>query len=284
MTALLYNLINLVALAAVLFMGVELFYGVVLSSITDVQPKNELVYSKSRDNVLEKSPQESYHVITRRNLFGSADQASGSAKGKQEEFQDVEPTTLRITLLGTVSGDPNAGYAVIEEADGKKQGLFRVGDSIQEAVVERIRRGEVILNIGGKYEKLTMDEAARARAAGGGGEDVGPVAEDVSTIHVSRDRVDASLGNINQLLTQVRVRPHFNDGLPDGLAVSHIRPDSIFAQLGLKNGDVVKGVNGREIKSPNDIFKFYNSLKSGSDISVDVLRRGRLQTLQYSFK
>ncbi|MFO8089416.1 MAG: type II secretion system protein GspC [Desulfatiglandaceae bacterium] len=264
-------------------MGVELFYGGILSSINDVQPKYELAYSESRDSVLETRTQESYDVITKRNLFGSVDQVAGVEEVQEEEFKDIELTTLKISLLGTVSGDDNTGYAVIEEAAGKKQGLFRVGDSVQNAVVERIRRGEVILNIGGKYEKLTMDEAAQARAALRN-EDVAPVVEDVSTIPVSSEMVENSLGNINQLLTQVRVRPHFSDGLPDGLVLSHIRQDSIFGHLGLKNGDVVKGVDGREIKSPNDILSFYNSLKSGSDISVDVMRRGRLQTLRYSFR
>jgi general secretion pathway protein C len=283
MFSLIYNLFNLILLTAILFVGVDLFYGVLVSRINDVQPKHELVYSKSRTSDFEKSSEEFYRIITKRNLFGSVDQAGPVDKGKEEEFKDVEPTSLKISLLGTVSGDRNTGYAVIEESAGKKQGLFKVGDSIQDAVVERIRRGEVILKIGGKYEKLTMDEAAQTRAAGLK-DDAGPATETASTIPVSRDMVEGSLSNINQLLTQVRVRPHFSDGLPDGLAVSHIRPDSIFAQLGLKNGDVVKGVDGKEIKSPNDIFRFYNSLKSGSAISVDVLRRGQLQTLRYSFR
>jgi general secretion pathway protein C len=283
MTSILYNLLNLAALTGVLFMGVELFYGGVLSSINDVQPRYELAYSESRDSLLEPQTREFYDVITKRNLFGSVDQVAGVEEVQEEEFKGIELTTLKISLLGTVSGDDNTGYAVIEEPAGKKQGLFRVGDSVQNAVVERIRRGEVILNIGGKYEKLTMDEAAQARAALRN-EDLAPAVEDVSTIHVGSEMVENSLGNINQLLTQVRVRPHFSDGSPDGLVLSHIRQDSIFGQLGLKNGDVVKGVDGREIKSPNDILRFYNSLKSGSDLSVDVMRRGRLQTLRYSFR
>jgi len=264
-------------------MGVELFYGALISGIKDVQPGSEPVYSASGNSDLVKPSAEFYDVITRRNLFGSVDQTTGLDEVKEEEFKDIELTTLKISLLGTVSGDETTGYAVIEEAAGKKQGLFRVGDSVQNALVERIRRGEVILKVGDRYEKLTMDEAAQARAARPGAE-IASASGESSTIPVSRDMVEGALGNINQLLTQVRVRPYFKDGLPDGLAVSHIRPDSIIAKLGLRNGDVVKGVDGKEIKSPDDILNFYNSLKSGSDISVDVMRRGQLQTLHYSFR
>jgi general secretion pathway protein C len=276
-------LCHLAALTGVLAMGVELFYGALVSGIDDIRPRQEMVYSKSGESPEGKPPVEFYDVVTARNLFGSVDEAAVPEETGEEQFKGIEPTTLSVSLLGTVAGGEDGGYAVIEESAGRKQGLFRVGESIQDAVLKRIRRGEVILHVGGKYEKLTMDEAAKARSDSGGSA-AGSVATTGGRIPVSRGMIESSLANINQIMTQVRVRPHFSGGVPDGLAVSHIRPNSIFSRLGFENGDVVKGVDGRAIKSPEDIFNFYNRLKSGSDISVDVLRRGRTQTLKYSFK
>lgn len=279
---LIYSICNLVALTAVLAVGVDFFYGIVVSNIEEVRPRQDFVSSPSGERASGKAPLESYGVITARNLFGSVDRTASVEEVVEEEFEDIEPTTLKIALVGTVAGFEGGSYAVIQGASGRNQGLFRVGDTVQSALVKRIRRGEVILQVGEKLEKLTMDEAAEA-AAGGRRAEAAAGARGEMMIPVSRDMVERSLANINQLLTQVRVRPHFTDGQPDGLVVSHIRPNSIVAQLGLQNSDVVKGVDGREIKSPDDILSLYNSLKSGSDISVDVLRRGRLQTLRYSF-
>lgn len=285
MIGIIYNIVNLIAITAVLAMGVELFYGAVVSGIDDYKPRQELAYSSSGEQDTGKPPLPSYEVITSRNLFGSVDRMAAVEEVQEEELDAVEPTTLKISLLGTVAGHEDRAYAVIEEAAGKKQGLYRVGDSVQNALVKRIRRGEVILQVGDKLEKLSMAESASARADRRRAEaPATPVAEDAATIPVSRDVVESSLTNINQLLTQVRVRPHFTDGNPDGLAVSHIRPDSIIARLGLRNGDIIKGVDGSEIKTPDDILSFYNSLRSGSDISVDVMRGGRIQTLNYSFQ
>ena len=42
------------------------------------------------------------------------------------------------------------------------------------------------------------------------------------------------LKNINQLMSQVKVRPHFKDGKPNGLLLSHVQQNSIFKDMGLQ--------------------------------------------------
>ena len=67
------------------------------------------------------------------------------------------------------------------------------------------------------------------------------------------------------------------------MAVTGIKAGSIFRKMGLRNGDIVKGVNDNEIKSTEDLINIYNDLKSAPDISLQIMRRGQERSLNYSF-
>lgn len=271
---------NLLALSILIYTGVDLFYRIVNARLRQVDTKTLVVQQMPGDKGRRKPPLNDYRLIINRNVFGSAQKPSEEVRA--EELEALEPTSLKIALLGTVTGSPQNVVAVIEETDIKKQGLYKVGDSIKNAVIKMILRGKVILRIENRDEILTMDEARRTptekeyQASGPAGR--------VTTVTVSRSDVKKSLENINELLSQVRIRPHFKDGRPDGLALSRIKRGSIFAKLGLKNGDIVHGVNNRDIKSPDDMMDFYTKLKSGSHVSLQINRRGQRKTINYKFR
>jgi general secretion pathway protein C len=65
------------------------------------------------------------------------------------------------------------------------------------------------------------------------------------------------------------------------LAITGIKAGSIFRRMGLRNGDIVKGINGNEITSPEDLISLYNDLKSESDVSLQIVRRGAERSLNY---
>jgi general secretion pathway protein C len=85
-------------------------------------------------------------------------------------------------------------------------------------------------------------------------------------------------------MSQVKVRPHFKDGKPNGLLLSHVQQNSIFKDMGLQNGDIVKGVNGKEIQSVDDALKFYDNLKSSSSVELQIERQGEQLSINYQIE
>lgn len=280
MTKRYHTILNLLALSLVIYTGVGVFYRVVAARLRQVDYKTFVAQHIPDDKGHEKPPLDDYLLIVDRNIFGSVDRSH--EKVKAEEIEALEPTSLKIALLGTVSGIPQNAVAVIEETDKRKQGMFKVGDSIQNAIIKMILRGKVVLRVENRDEILTMEEAEVGRAEkehqASRPSGIG------TTITVSRSDVEQSLKDINKLISQARIRPHFKDGKPDGLALSNINRSSIFAKLGLKNGDIVQGMNDSNIKSPDDIMALYQKLKSGSQVELQIDRRGRRQTLNYRFR
>jgi general secretion pathway protein C len=100
-------------------------------------------------------------------------------------------------------------------------------------------------------------------------------------ISLKRTRVDKALNNLNQLMSEVKIRPYFKDGEAAGFIISSIAPDSVVRDMGLKTGDIVTGINGGDIKSVDDAMAFYERLQAGEELSLQLQRRGRPETLNY---
>ncbi len=280
MTKLFYTILNIVALSLVVYIGVDTFYRVVSSELKGVNTKEIVMEQLPNAEESKRSPLSSFQVITERNLFGSLDKASEDVN--EEEIEELELTSLKIALLGTVTGNEQNAFAVIEETGKRKQGLYKIGDSVQNATVKKILREKVVLTVGTKDEILTMEESAASRRDKGRGPSKSTARG--STITINRKDIQNSLKDINKLMSEVRIRPHFKDGQSDGLSVSRIKGGSIFSKLGLRNGDIVQKINGEPINSPDEVLALYEKLKSGSRVSFEVTRKGEPKTMNYRFR
>jgi general secretion pathway protein C len=101
---------------------------------------------------------------------------------------------------------------------------------------------------------------------------------------ISREMLNEKLENLAELGREARVIPHYRDGKPQGFKLVGIRPGSLYSQLGLRSGDVIKGVNDEEITSPNKALELYEKLKNSSQVGVEIERRGRREQLDFTIK
>jgi len=280
-----YIAFNLFAIAAVIFIGVDIFYNILRIRLYDFEGDTAVTVHSPRRDARQGPAARSFQAIVDRNLFnatGRSDQKAGV-----EQVGELEPTTLQVRLLGTIAGDEQSARAIIEDQQKREQNLYRVGDTIQNAEVNRILRGKVVLRVDGRDQVLTMDEKKTAAKKGSR-----PVRRASSagrrsrrnTVSLNRQEISESLNNISDILTQVRVEPYMKDGKPAGLLVNDIVPDSIFERMGLLDGDIVQAVNNRRIRNPDDVVSFYQSLKSASRLSLLITRDGRRKVLNYNIK
>jgi len=282
----LYHVIfNLFALSILIYIGVDIFYRTICFRLTEISSFEMAEVRTPSIAHYVPQPLNSFDVIGDRNIFGSSDEASSDVEPRDMEAKEIEalePTSLKISLLGTVTGSKENACAVIEETGRKTQGLYRVGDAVQNAVVKKILRGKVVLRVGDKDEILSM-EAPESVKGGRPGHSV-KSAHSGDTVTVARSDIQDSLKNINKLLTQARIRPHLKDGKPDGFVLSYIKANSFFTKLGLKRGDIVESINGKQINTPEDAFSFYQALESGAPLSMEISRGGKPKTINYRFK
>jgi general secretion pathway protein C len=287
-----YVIFNVIAITIIVYFGVDAFHRIVRmkfvqADIKPAQPIAEPAQPKTVAAALKE-----YQPIIDRNIFSKIN--VGPANGGDTEA--IKITSLKLTLMGTIAGDNKTSSAFIEDAGTKTQGLYKIGDNIQGAVVKSIARNKVILKMGSRDEVLTMGEddatggtnTASQQTRGQGSQALItqplPVVETPErNISMNRSEVNDSLKDLNGLMSQASIQPHNTDGQADGLAILGIKAGSIFRKMGLRNGDIVKSINNEAIKSPEDLINMYNDLKTAPDVSVQILRRGQERTLNYNF-
>ena len=70
----------------------------------------------------------------------------------------------------------------------------------------------------------------------------------------------------------------------DGFRCFQIVPGSIYDRLGLKNNDVVCGINGEKIDNPGKAFELFNTLQTQKHFELCVRRGGRETTMVYDIQ
>ncbi|MCP3952018.1 MAG: PDZ domain-containing protein [Desulfobacterales bacterium] len=275
-----FILLNLALIAGAVYYSVQIFYKVVESRMAPARVSQTKSEPERLKNGKAASPYRSYKSIVQRDLFNTL--TTAEQKKAPINVETLQPTKLNLKLWGTVAVESGqAAYAVIEDLKTRQQGLYRAGDPVVNATVQQILREKVILSVNGKDEILEMAQASTAETP------VKPRRHNTAPgrkIALKRSLIDDASRDINRLLQQVQITPHAENGQPDGLLVTHIKPGSIFRKVGLRNGDVLQSVAGRKITSIDDMITLYQSLKTSDTIAVMVKRRNRLQKITYNIQ
>jgi general secretion pathway protein C len=58
----------------------------------------------------------------------------------------------------------------------------------------------------------------------------------------------------------------------------------LLGKLGLQNGDLMRTINGFEMSSPDTALEAYARLRSASNLTVAVVRRGQPMNVQYDIE
>jgi general secretion pathway protein C len=234
-----------------------------------------------------------YSAIVDRNIFSSKPLGS---LAQPEAAPFVPRTPLRIKLIGTIAGDPENSFAVIEDLATKEQHLYRLQDLVSEdGKLVAIRRNEVVLLREGGLEEtfqIVIEETAPesktpiARSQAPEPPQPSPAAPAAQTSFVlDKQEVTAALENLPQLLTKARVVPHLSaEGKNEGFRIVSIQPDSLYQRIGLQNGDVIQQINGIEVKDPETFMRVFNQLKNESNISLDLIRNNKKESFSYEIR
>ena len=224
-------------------------------------------------------PLADYAVIAARDIFNP----SAAAGGERHR-------SLRLWGVGL---DGHDARAVIEDTTSHRQELYRVGDAIGSARVTAIDWDRVTLSDGGVDDVLELappgtapssepEPATAPTVEASAGERIRRTGENAWV--VDRREVVGAADGMSGLMTQLRAVAEVRDGHPAGFRLFQIRDDSLFARLGLRDGDVVQRVNGAEVAEPAALLGFLQRLKTEPRVALDIVRGASPRTLVYDLR
>jgi general secretion pathway protein C len=235
-------------------------------------------------------------IILERNIFDST--AAEVEPVPDDQFLDepvangdmrlVQCTMGGVKLLANVASnrDPDWSFANVE-VNGERK-LYRMGDEISGRTVSGISWRYLMLK--GTSDECYIDMFDQdPRTAPRPAVPTPPVARPPGvaeatkgiTINsefertVDRSVVDQALANPTKFARDVRVRPYKKNGETVGFRLRRVQPGSAIEQLGAKRGDVLHSVNGIELKSVDDALSAYQKLRSDSNLTFSITRRGK---------
>ena len=182
---------------------------------------------------------------------------------------------LGLKLVGTaVSDDTRQSYAVIEAQSSGQQKPYREGDQVGEILIKKILLGKVVIQTPKGEALLSMR----------GGESTGGVAQARPAARLDRKEVDSTLPDYKHLMEQISVRPQFEAGRANGFVIYSIEPGSVFERMGLRDGDVIQGINGKTFTTTQPVLDFYDALREGGTVSLDIQRDESKQKLLFEIR
>jgi type II secretion system protein C len=101
---------------------------------------------------------------------------------------------------------------------------------------------------------------------------------------VDRSKVTSDMQDMSKLFTEVRAVPHIQNGSSNGFALSEIEPGSIFDEMGLQEGDVLRSINGQPMTDPAQAMQMMSAMRNATMVTIQVLRDGEPTTLTYQIQ
>ncbi len=234
---------------------------------------------------------EEREMILSRNLFKSSTTAPVVSG---EPVEDIEPTQLPLTLLGTAAAqNPRLAWAAIEDLDKRETVVVGIGDRVaNKASVQRIERRRVVLLENGSPRELTLDAdekegakpptTARARASRNRVPRRGARARPSEERAVAARRQPGdTLRDPANIFSQARILPKWEDGEMLGVELAAIKSGSLLQEAGFENGDIIVEMNGIAVDSPEQSAKLMREFSNAKGITATVNRQGQDVTVEF---
>jgi general secretion pathway protein C len=189
-------------------------------------------------------------------------------------------TRLNLTLLGIFAGTRKSeSRALIGQQNGDEQ-PYSIGQDVVSGVnLQAIFPDRVILSRNGVLETLRLDKDKPSSGFSGGGETAadGNVAGQLAQVR------QELLADPNKAAEYIRIQPANVGGQMKGYRVYPGQNQALFANAGLRPGDLVTSVNGIQLDDTQKALQMLNDLSKAGSVSVVVDRGGQLQTINVSF-
>jgi len=236
------------------------------------------------------TPVKDYSVIVEHDIFGNSASSLRTNKsllgnnGLSPALSAEEE--LGIALLGTVAGSPEISRAIIKDLKTNELSLYKIGDTVATARIESIEKDVVvllhkgqrkILDLGTRESKRQDIDSAQAALSNNTNLAVenNPPTESYTTF-------GAKLSDIEIMLTKAVIEPYAIEGQVEGIRITGLENITEAKNLGLKNGDIIRTVNGQRLTSKQKAYQIFKKARSQAATNIELLRGNETKMLSFS--
>ncbi len=212
-----------------------------------------------------------------RSLFGAAPQASASP---------TPAATTDIRLKGVYAIDGKTLSAAVVNRGAKNDIALRVGEEIQPGVtLASVHPDHIVISKAGVHERVDLERRSAASPSQRGAPAISGFRLNVASAgsnsySLSRNELNSVLQDPRQMNFLGRIGVHPNGGV----RIEQAPSGSLAGKLGMKEGDIIRNVNGQPVNSPGDLARIYQQFGALTQIRAEVVRAGAPMMLTYQIQ
>ena len=235
-----------------------------------------------------------YSVIAAQNIFGGADSPDAQNKSLQiDKFDGViklAEEELSLELVGTVCGNTAVSRAIIMNTKTKLLGMYKTGQNIGNARIKSIEENAVILIHNGQRKMLILNRTGRDNKnntqmlSPAAISEAGKSASPVLPVKQSFEETPTKITHLETILTKATIEPYLVDDQVEGLKITNLDTMPMAKAFGLKEGDIIRQVNGHRLTSKQMAFQVFKKARSETTMSLDLLSDGETKELSFTLQ
>lgn len=230
-------------------------------------------------------------IILEKGLFGLSTKGALIALTTTVSAPTPQTTAQSdLVLLGTAVASTSSTFALIRKTSSNEERVFRLGERVFDlGLLHAVRKESIDLKNNSTMVTLhtptTPQGSGKQSVASPSNQSTGVIQANSGGSGVIDQRaLNAALDNIGQAMTDARMLPSVKDGKVEGFRVSEVKPQGVFAAVGLKNGDVLAKINDFPVDSPEKAIQSFMTLKGQNRIKLDLIRDGAPTTMTYDIR
>jgi type II secretory pathway component PulC len=257
-----------------------------------------------------------YNAITSRNLFRAKLQIEIPVPKSEKQIEEEQLTEIMkiMTLKGIWYGEKKSDlYAVIDRGGQKGVWTYELGEVIEKGlVVSDIQRNSVLIKkndfgatlklFAKGFERVNVPPSApdaknakvdivakKAKEEKIPSKQQADYSKDIrkegNAVIMSKALADKIRADNSVVLSAVAVKASVDDkGQSNGFKIVAVDRESIAEKMGLVANDILQEVNGRKLKTSDDLKNAQDAFKNASRFEVKVLRKNQAKMLYYEVK
>jgi type II secretion system protein C len=219
--------------------------------------------------------------------IGTSPEAARRLFGEAPPATSAPSSNAGIRLKGVYAIDGKTLSAAVVNTGGKRDMAVRVGEEIQPGTrLASVHPDHIIISRAAMPERIDLEKriamasAPSNAASATTGFRLNVATKGGNAYSLSRTELNNVLQDPRQMNYLGRIGMHPNGGV----RLEQAPGGSLPGKLGLKEGDVIKNVNGQPVNSPGDLARLYQQFATLSQIRAEVVRGGVPMLLTYQIQ
>ncbi len=199
--------------------------------------------------------------------------------------------SIKDIKLLAIYNDSDISVVTVEHKAKTK--VLATGDEINGFTLEGAGSNFAVFSKDNKNYKITLDKKATGssyqssitpatpKPATTPQKVIGEVTNEGAAKIIDRSLLEHYANNMDDIYKNIGISEIKEGKDLKGFKINFVRKDSPFAKLGVRRGDVIKSINGKEINSYNAAFSVYKNIKDIDNLSLVIIRGKEEMELEY---